>query len=83
VDLEETEVFTTEFELDEVLITVLDDSGTWPDVLVYLYDDLVYIKQWDDEIENYKEVAMSPEMFAELMQAMKLPEGSYIMRTKS
>lgn len=75
-------MFTTEFEHDEVLITLLDDTGTWNDILVYMYDDLVYIKQWDDDIENYKEIAMSPEMFAELMQAMKLPEGSYIMRSK-
>lgn len=75
-------MFTTEFEHDEVLITLLDDTGTWNDILVYMYDDLVYIKQWDDDIENYKEIAMAPEMFAELMQAMKLPEGSYIMRSK-
>ena len=76
-------MFTTEFELDEILITILDDEGIWNDILVYMYDDLVYIKQWDEDIENYKEIAMSPKMFEELMQAMKLPEGSYIMRGKN
>lgn len=75
-------MFTTEFDLDEILITVLDDDNTWEDVLIYLYDDLVYIKQWDEDLDNYKEIAMSPQMFEELMQAMKLPEGTYIMRDK-
>lgn len=76
-------MFTTEFDYDEILITLLDDDDNYEDISVYIYDELIYIRQWNELIDNYTEIAMSPQMFEELMQAMKLPEGAYIMRGKN
>lgn len=73
-------MFTTEFEHDEILITLLDDNANYEDVSIFLYDDIIYFRQWDEENQNWNFVQMSPEMFNEFMEAMKRPEGAYVTR---
>lgn len=75
-------MFTVEMELDEVAITVLDDSGQYEDMQVFIYDDIVYIKQWDEEVLRYRTIAVTPQMFKELTLAMNRPEGAYTYRIK-
>ena len=73
-------MFTNEFEFDETIITVLDDSGRYEDVQVYLDENEVYIRQWNERTQNYDLAVMTPMMFNEIIEAMKQPEGSYVIR---
>ena len=73
-------MFTNEIDWDESRVTVLDDEGFYEDVQLFLYEDIVIIRQWDDEINNFKDIGMSPEMFAELRKALDSPVGAYVMR---
>jgi len=71
-------MYTVEMDLDEIEITVLDDSGRFDDVKVFSYDDIVYIRQFNETINKWDLIQMSPEMYTELMQAWKSPEGSFV-----
>lgn len=73
-------MFTNEFDFDETIITVLDDSGRYEDVQLYLDDNEVYIRQWNERKQAYDLIVMSSMMFFEIMEAMKQPEGAYIIR---
>ena len=76
-------MFTNEFEFDETIITVLDDGGTYEDVQLYLDENEVYVRQWNERRGCYDLLVMSPKMLAEILEAMKLPEGAYYMDTKN
>lgn len=73
-------MFTTEMDHDEISITVLDDAGNYEDVNYLIYDDIVYIRQWDEELQRHNLIAMSPCMFSEFLSAMKTSEGAYTTR---
>lgn len=77
--LEDRKIFTNEFEFDETITTILDDTGEYEDVCVIITDDMVFIRQWDDDREKYEVVSMTPKMFFELQEAMKKPIGLYYM----
>lgn len=70
-------MFTNEFDFDETVTTILDESGEHEDVRVIISEDTVFIQQWDDAREKYEVVYMTPKMFYELQEAMKRPEGLY------
>lgn len=73
-------MFTVEMDFDEVAVTILDDSDQFEDVQFLIYDDIVYIRQWFEDIGLYNTIAMTPEMFEEFRSAMNKPEGAYITR---
>ena len=71
-------MFTVEMDFDEIEITVLDDSGHYEDVKVFSYDDIVYIRQFNEEREMWDLIQLTPEMYVELMRAYQSPEGSFV-----
>ena len=71
-------MFTVEMDLDEIEITVLDDSGRFDDVKVFSYDEVVYIRQFNEKRNKWDLIQMSPEMYAELMSAWQSPEGAFV-----
>jgi hypothetical protein len=71
-------MFTVEMEYDEIEITVLDDGGHFEDIKVFSYDEVVYIRQFNEKKNKWDLIQMSPEMYAELMTAWQSPEGSFI-----
>ena len=71
-------MFTVEMDFDEIEITVLDDGDRHEDVKVFSYDEIVYIRQWNDKRNQYDLVSMSPEMYVELMTAYHKPSGAYL-----
>jgi len=75
-------MFTTEMELDEVKITILDDGGFHEDVTFNLYDDCIIIRQWNDDINNHVEIIMSPDMFDDFLASLDKPEGAYRLEKK-
>ena len=73
-------MFTNEFDFEETIITILDDNGVHEDVQIYLDENEVYIRQWNERKQIYDLIVMSPKMMFEIMEAMKRPEGAYIIR---
>jgi hypothetical protein len=47
-------VFTVEFEYDEFLVTVVDDTAIKEDVGVIINDDVVYIRQFNTKRGKYE-----------------------------
>jgi hypothetical protein len=73
-------MFTIEMQWDELSIRILDQTGEHEDVEFLVYDDIVYIRQWDEDLEKHILIAMSPIMFDELVASTELPEGSYMLK---
>ena len=76
---EDGKIFTNEFEFDETVTTIMDETAEYEDVHVMITDDQVFIRQWDDDREKYEIICMSPKMFFELQEAMKHPAGLFIV----
>ena len=72
-------MYTVEFDEDETLITVLDDKGKYDDVSVFLYDDVVYIRQWNEKDDRFQVIAMTDMMYLKLMSAWTSPESAFVL----
>jgi len=72
-------MITVEFDMDETLITIMDDTGELDDAQVLMYDDYVHIRQWNEKTYRFDVITMKPEMYLKLMKAFQLPEGVYVL----
>lgn len=70
-------MFTIEMDWDETDIVILDDTGEYEDLRVIMYDDVVYIRQWDAELERHNYLIISPTMMLSFMKSWQLPSGAY------
>lgn len=75
-------MYTVEFDHDEITITIIDDSGIHEDVIVNSFDDIVFIRQWDEDAKKIEAVAMSPGQWEELIASINSPEGAFITSRK-
>jgi hypothetical protein len=73
-------MFTVEMDEEKTVIVVLDNEGNHPESWIYIYDDVVYIRQYDEDIEEVNIITLSPEQFYGLMKAMKKNPGVYNIR---
>lgn len=73
-------MYTVEFDHDDIEITVVDDTGYYEDLKIDAFDNIVYIRQWCEELDRFKTVAISPAMWEELITAIQSPEGAFIRR---
>jgi hypothetical protein len=76
-------MFTIETDHDETLITLLDVTGELEDVSVLLYEDYVHSRQFNEKTGFFDVCTMKPEMYYKLMQAWKLPDGTYTLHKKN
>lgn len=76
-------MFTIEHEEDETIITILDEEGELEDVGVLMWEDRVYIRQWNEHRYRFDLIAMNADMYYKLMQAWSLPEGTYVIERKN
>ena len=76
-------MITIEFDQDETLITIMDETGELEDVSALLYEDYCHIRQWDEERQRFDVVTLKPEMYYKLMKAFSLPEGAYLLEKNS
>ena len=74
-------MFTIENDMDETVITILSEMGG-EDVSVLIYDDLVYIRQWNEKRQFFDVITMTATMYYKLMKAWTLPEGTYTLEVK-
>lgn len=75
-------MFTVEMDHDEIEITVLDDKDRFEDVKVFSYDEIVYIRQFNEQYNKWDLIQMTPEMYVELMTAYHKPSGAYLTDLK-
>ena len=72
-------MYTVEMDLDEICITVMDDNGNNVDLIIISFTDIVYIRQYDEDTDRIKTIAISPRMWEELISAIHSPEGAFRM----
>lgn len=70
-------MFTVEMDDEKTVIVALDNEGMHDDAWVYIYDDVVYIRQYNEESEELELVSMSAVQFYSIMKAMKKGSGVY------
>lgn len=75
-------MWTNEFESDETITTVMDETGQLEDVHLFIDDNEVFIRQWNENYERYELICMSHIMWLELQQAMKTTEGMFYIKNK-
>lgn len=73
-------MFTIEYDFDNIEINILDDSGQHEDLKIDSFDDIVYIRQWDEDKNDFVSIVINPHMWEELMEAMNKGEGAYVKR---
>jgi len=79
-------VFSIEFSAtpDAITITSLDRSGMDEDIIVDLFDDgVVNISQWSEDEQDYHVIQMCYDQLRELILALDLPEGMYLLNGKT
>lgn len=73
-------MFTVEFEHDASIITTLDQQDKFNDVEVILSDDGdVYMRQYEENLEEYQVLYMSYQQFLDIYAALKQTEGAYFI----
>lgn len=75
-------MFTNEIEWDETVTTVMDDTGAEEDVVLFIDDHGVFIRQYNEQLDKYDLVTLSHKMFSEMLEAMKQKEGFFVTNTK-
>jgi len=60
-------MFTIEMDWDETAITVLDQTGENEDVQFLIYDDVAYIRQFDNDTNRFSVITMSPDQIGEII----------------
>ena len=70
-------MFTNEIEWDETITTVVCDRDRYEDVALFIDENEVYMRQWNETRDQWDLIVMSPEMFAEMLTALRKPEGCY------
>jgi hypothetical protein len=70
-------MFTNEIDWDETVTTVMDETGREEDVVLFVGDTGVYIRQWNERNNNHDLISMNHNMFTELLQAVKHEEGFF------
>lgn len=71
-------MFTVEFESDASVITTLDQQDKFNDVEVIIGGDGdIYMRQFDDHLEEYQVLYMSYQQLMDIMAAINSPEGAY------
>ena len=73
-------MYTVEYEHDTFEIVVLDDSGYEDDLRVEIESDAVFISQFNSVLNEEMSIRITPQMWDELLSAVKSLEGAYIKR---
>ena len=73
-------MYTVEFESDASVITTLDQKDEYEDIEVILGDDgVVFMRQYEPEMDSYQMLIMSSQQFLDIMAAYKSKEGAYYL----
>jgi hypothetical protein len=70
-------MFSIEMEHDEITITIMDDRGNYSDLIINSFDDIVYIRQFEDDKKIPHAIAISPQQWEELIASFQSHEGFF------
>jgi hypothetical protein len=70
-------MFTNEFEWDETIITVMDETGDLEDIHIIMDDDGIYIRQFNEELQSYELITFNHDMFRDFNLALDSGEGTF------
>lgn len=70
-------MFTNEFDHDETTITIMDETGEHSDLIINAFDDVVYIRQYDEDWDGDTILEITPDMFNDLINALHSPAGAF------
>lgn len=73
-------MFTVEIDFDETILTIMDDNGNHEDFKVYLYDDIIIFKMFDEKLGKEISIKIGPKMWDEFMASLQSTEGTFILR---
>ena len=73
-------MYTVEFDHDEVIITILDDSGSLPDLRIHSFEARVYITQMDEDGDYDDILSITPEIWQGLILAISSSEGASVIK---
>lgn len=74
-------MYTVEFDDDNIEIVIVDDDDNYEDLRVDAFNDVVYLRQWNEDMDSFEVVVISPQMWEELICSMRSPEGAFISRS--
>lgn len=78
-------MYSVEFEHEDSIITILDETGTHEDLIITLKDNYIIIEQAElvEEFDISNTIIITYEMLQDLLAACKSPEGFYkVIRNK-
>jgi len=81
-------MWTSEFQSDRIVVTVLDDQDLESDLQVQMLEGRVVFRQYleiqDPDVPDdiFDEITITNQQFTELLEAMDKPEGTYLKRQK-
>tara|TARA_B110000858_G_scaffold192032_1_gene242137 strand:- start:2096 stop:2341 length:246 start_codon:yes stop_codon:yes gene_type:complete len=72
--------YTIEEEFDQTRIVIMDESGDDLDVdLIFEnagnYEGFVSLRQYNNNLNSYEVITMTPSMFKDLIKSVDSPEG--------
>jgi hypothetical protein len=70
-------MFTNEFDHDLTTITIMDETGEHSDLIIDAFDDVVYIRQYDEDWDGDTILEITTDMFNDLINAIHSTEGSF------
>ena len=81
-DKGDLKIFTNEFEFDETVTTIMDETGEEEDVQVMITEHGVFIRQFPDAGNIPEVISLTHKMFRDMIEAMQHTEGFYITEYK-
>jgi len=76
-------VYTVEFESDASVVVTIDHAKVYEDVeMVYAENGTVYIRQYDELMDEYQLIFMSHQQWQDLISGYRSPEGSFYLTEK-
>ena len=76
-------MFTIEHDhqYNETVVTILDNTEEFEDVTVHFTENGdAFIRQWEEDTDNFNVIGITAEMYRKLMKAWELPQGTYHLK---
>jgi len=70
-------MYTNEFLMNATVTTIMDSTAALDDVQLVINDNNVVLRQWNEQYDDYDYVALSHQMWNNLLQALDKPEGVF------
>ncbi len=76
-------MYTVEFESDASVVVTIDHTEMHEDIeMVYAENGTVYIRQYDELMDEYQLLYMSHQQWQDLIAGYRSPEGSFYLTQK-